>query len=248
MREFFDAIRPMFGKMTPAQVNGVETILAGTEGLPITHRAYMLATALHETNRAMVPNVENLNYTTAKRIRAVWPSRFKTDAEAAPFVRNPKDLANKVYNGRMGNRPGTDDGWNFRGRGYPHLTGRDNYAKASRAFNVDLLGNPDAALHPEIAMRVFVAGMTEGWFTGKSLGDYLPGDYREARRVVNGLDAAGEIAGYARKFEAALRLLPKVVELPRPDMAQIETPQALPPEGGLWDLILALLRVIFGRK
>jgi len=75
---------------------------------------------------------ENMNY-SASRIKAVWPSRFKTIAEASPYAMNPKKLANKVYGDRMGNRPGTDDGYNFRGGGFMGITGRDTYEKY-RAF------------------------------------------------------------------------------------------------------------------
>src|SRR5699024_8866626 len=112
----------------------------------IRHRAYMLATAYHETGLNMSPNEEDLFYTTAARIRAVWPSRFSSVDAAKPYVRNPKMLANKVYNGRMGNRTGSNDGWMYRGRGQVHITGRDNYAKASRVVGADLVSNPDLAL------------------------------------------------------------------------------------------------------
>lgn len=69
---------------------------------------------------------ENMNY-RAETIVKTWPSRFKTIAAAQPFARNPKSLAINVYGGRMGNRPGTDDGWNFRGGGFIGLTGRYTY-------------------------------------------------------------------------------------------------------------------------
>lgn len=45
---------------------------------------------------------------------------------------DPQALANMVYNGRMGNRRDSNDGFHFRGRGPKQLTGRDNYT----AFNV----------------------------------------------------------------------------------------------------------------
>lgn len=50
-----------------------------------------------------------------------------------------------------------------------------------------------------------VDGMEAGRFTGKKLSDYLPGDYVNARRIINGTDKAEQIAGYARQFEAALK-------------------------------------------
>jgi len=100
--------------------------------------------------------VENLNYTSAARIRAVWPSRFPTLASAAPFVRQPERLANFVYANRMGNGPpASGDGWRFRGRGIIHLTGRENYYRFG--FEAD----PDAAAMPDNAVRAACAYWTE---------------------------------------------------------------------------------------
>ena len=77
------------------------------------------------------PKVENMNYTTAARIRSIWPSRFPTIGHALPYVRQPQKLANFVYGGRMGNnQPG--DGWLFRGGGFIGLTGREVYTKYSQ--------------------------------------------------------------------------------------------------------------------
>lgn len=66
--------------------------------------------------------VENMYY-QAQTIVNTWKSRFPTIADAAPYAKKPKELALKVYGGRMGNRPGTDDGWNLRGGGFIGLTG-----------------------------------------------------------------------------------------------------------------------------
>jgi putative chitinase len=76
--------------------------------------AHVMAQVSHECG-AGTEVVENLNY-SATRMMAVWPSRFPSHASAAPYAHNPRALANKVYNGRMGNRIGSDDGWSFRGR------------------------------------------------------------------------------------------------------------------------------------
>lgn len=104
------------------------------------------------------------------------------------------------------------------GRGYVQLTWDDNYERADEALGLNgaLLKDFNLAMQPTIAANILVRGCSEGWFTGKKLADYLPGDYRGARRVVNGLDKADLIAGYAREFEAALRLLPDAPLTPKP--------------------------------
>lgn len=227
---FFNAVRDSLfgGKLSQKQVDGLNDILRASQGCPTTHRAYMLATAYHETGLNMSPNEESLNYTTAARIRAVWPSRFASETAARPYVRNPKALANKVYNGRMGNREGTDDGWTYRGRGQVHLTGSSNYGKASIATGVDLIANPDRALDRGVSAMCLVAGMSDGWFTGKKLSDYT--SYTDMRRVVNGTDQAAKIAGYAVKFEAALNLIQGGAE-PRRALLSV-----------IWELIMGVFR------
>lgn len=56
---------------------------------------------------------------------------------------------------RLGNtQPG--DGELFRGRGFIQLTGRENYARASKWIGVDLIKNPDLASDPKIAAKIAV--------------------------------------------------------------------------------------------
>jgi putative chitinase len=94
---------------------------------------------------------ENLSY-SAKRIAQVWPRDF-TRAQAKPYARKPKKLANEVYGGRLGNtRKG--DGWRFRGAGYIHLTGRANFAAASEALGIDYEARPTRARAPAHAWRI----------------------------------------------------------------------------------------------
>lgn len=228
--QFFDKVRgDLFGgKLNQGQVDGLNDILWASQGHSIQHRAYMLATAYHETGLGMSPNEESLNYTTAARIRSVWPSRFASVTAAQPYVRKSRDLANFVYNGRMGNRPGSDDGWQYRGRGQVHLTGRANYGKASDACGVDLITRPDLALRRDVSAKCLVAGMSEGWYTGKKLSDYS--SYTDMRRVVNGTDQAGKIAGYAVKFESALNLIQGGAEPRRALLAVI------------WEIIMGVFR------
>lgn len=102
---------------------------------------------------------ENLMYTTAARIARVWPSRFPTPADAAPYARNPERLANRVYAGRIGNGPeASGDGWRFRGRGLKQLTGRANYARAAEALARPYLSDPGLVREPEHAV------LTAAWF------------------------------------------------------------------------------------
>lgn len=114
--------------------------------------AHFMAQISHESNGGTITE-ESLNYTTAARIAAVWPSRF-TPESAQAFVRKPRELANKVYNGRMGNRPNTDDGWNFRGRGLLQITGREAYQRIGGLVSLDLVNNPGLVNAPDKALLI----------------------------------------------------------------------------------------------
>ena len=92
--------------------------------------AHLLGQASHESGGFKAVR-ENLNYSADTMLR-VWPSRFKTLADAEPYARNPKALADKVYSNRMGN--GEGEGHIYIGRGFLQLTGKDNY----KAFASDM--------------------------------------------------------------------------------------------------------------
>jgi putative chitinase len=100
--------------------------------------------------------IEDLHY-SAGRMMEVWPSRFPTMASAAPYAGNPRALANKVYNGRMGNRLGTDDGWNFRGRGASQTTGREGYERLAAKTGLDLLNHPELLIDAQHFLECGVA-------------------------------------------------------------------------------------------
>jgi putative chitinase len=108
--------------------------------------AHVMAQISHECGAGR-DIVENLNYTAA-RMTQVWPSRFPTLASAQLYAGNPRALANKVYNGRMGNRTGSDDGWNFRGRGGAQTTGRDGYQRVKKATGLDVVAQPELLIDP----------------------------------------------------------------------------------------------------
>lgn len=105
--------------------------------------AHFLAQIAHEST-GFTRLEESLHYTTAARIRQVWPSRFPTDAAAAPFVRNAEKLANNVYAGRLGNGPpASGDGFRYRGRGLIQNTGRANYRETGAIIGLPLEAQPD---------------------------------------------------------------------------------------------------------
>jgi putative chitinase len=96
--------------------------------------------------------VESGKY-SASRAMEVWPSLFPTLAAAQAAVANPRILFDKTYGGRLGNRPGTDDGYNFRGRGAIQITGREWYTEIAKDTGLDIVNNPDLAALPQ---NVFV--------------------------------------------------------------------------------------------
>ncbi len=181
----------------------------GKEGKIIDNRwlAYMLA-----TGGTTQPVTEDLNYSAA-RLTEVWPSRFPTIASAKPFARNPRKLANKVYGGRMGNAA-PDDGWLYRGRGLPQITGKENYEKFG------LAKTPEKAAEMPTAVRILFDGMIGGMFTGRKLADYfnqVDNNLVGARKIVNGVDKAKLIAGYYRNFLDAIeasRIAAKADDVP----------------------------------
>lgn len=93
------------------------------------------------------------------------------------------------------------------GMGYVQLTWKANYQRASNELGVDFVKNPKLLLEPSYAAEILVIGSKEGWFTGKKLSDYMTlqrSRFTEARRIINRMDKAGEIALIARQFNKAL--------------------------------------------
>lgn len=149
--------------------------------------AYILGTAYHEVDTAMQPIKEYGGNGYFFRMYDIEGNR--------PHVAK-----------RLGNlQPG--DGVKFHGRGYVQLTGRRNYQDMADRLEVDLVENPDLALTVEVAVKIIFEGMMKGTFTGRELARYFHGeteDWRNARRIVNGIDKAQLIAGYGRKFYGAI--------------------------------------------
>lgn len=181
--KFFTSVRASLfgGKMTNSQVQGMETILDEWDAEGLTdHRwlAYMLGTAFLETAHTMQPITE------------FGGRKYFDKYDTGELAR------------RLGNTPEADgDGYKYRGRGLVQITGLANYQKFGIA------NDPDKALEDETAVKIMFVGMKNGSFTGKKLSDYFLGakaDWINARRIINGTDRAADIAGYAKKFLAAI--------------------------------------------
>jgi len=103
--------------------------------------------------------------------------------------------------------PDPETGESYFGRGYVQLTWKQNYAYQQAKLGHPLVERPDCALEPACAAAILYEGMCDGDFTGVCVGDYVNTtkcDYTNARRVVNGVDCAEQIAGYAVVFQEAL--------------------------------------------
>lgn len=179
-RIFFAQIRSLFGRMNQSQVEGLNSLLDAVGGCLINEAAYMLATAYHETAHTMQP------------IEEYGKGRGRDYGKRLKMSRKPYSDTLPIYYGR----------------GYVQLTWYENYDKAGRLLKLDLLRQPELALQADVAAKIMREGMFDGWFTGKKLGEYIglrTADYVSARRIINGMDKAQFIAGYAVVFELALR-------------------------------------------
>lgn len=101
-------------------------------------------------------------------------------------------------------RPHPRTGQIYYGRGFVQLTWYFNYKNASDKLGPDFVNNPDLVMKPEYAAEILIVGSVEGWFTKKSLNDYIDEgtfeEFRQARKVINGMNKATKIANYAVKF------------------------------------------------
>ena len=161
--------------------------------------AYLLATAKHEIGENFNP-VEEANWLS-------WPARKKYFEEMYDPVLGKNEKRKKMARDNENTQQG--DGAKYFGRGFVQLTWKGNYRKMKEKFKVDFVNDREKTLEHEWAMKILLYGSEEGVFTRKKLSDYINSsqtDYFNARRVINGIDKAATIAGYAKKLEACLKI------------------------------------------
>ena len=207
--------------------------------------AHVMAQLSHECGAGQEV-VENLDYTAA-RMMQVWPSRFPTLASAAPYAHDPRALANKVYNGRMGNRAGSDDGWSYRGRGAAQTTGREGYARLAALTGLDLLNDPELLIDPRYFLLCGVADFVACGCLPFAQADDIVAVTRRHNGGPNGL---AERQAWQADRKAALTEAPVVIGSPPPSPPRTEVPpqsQTQPPPSR-WSQFVAVLRAAFRRS
>lgn len=262
---FFGRIRDRVfdGSMTQTQVTGINAILDEWFSRPnltdTRQLAYILATPMIETGGRFEPIVESLNYSVDGLKMQFSRSRISA-ADCERLGRKPgrpakqEQIGNIIYGGEWGRKnlgntePG--DGYKFRGRGLSQITGRRLYDWASRQEGYNFLANPDQFTRDiRYSAAASVVGMTEGVFTGRKLSDYINGekcDFLNARRTVNAMDRAADIAAFAAKFNDALAFAQVRPTAPNPPPPDVEPSTPSQPATGFLAMLLALLRRIFG--
>lgn len=129
--EHLDAGCARFGINTPSTIAG----LLGQVAIESESRGVPLATT-----------EEDLAYTTADRLRTVYPSLFvKRGYNPEHYVRNPAALSALRYQG-------------YHGRGLIQLTWRETYLAAGLALGYDYVNQPELVLQPSHA------ALTACWF------------------------------------------------------------------------------------
>lgn len=189
---FFSGVRPMFGgSLTQSQVDGMNDLLDAWSDASLTDLrwlAYIMGGTFHESGRLMIPVREGF---------------AKTDAGARSAVAKLFKSGKIKRNYALPNKAGVS----FYGRGRIQNTHEANYLELENRFGLPFTIDPDLLLDSKIDAKVTVIGHAEGIWTKKKLSDFITKtktDYHNARKIVNGLDRADLIAGYARKFEVAL--------------------------------------------
>ena len=115
--------------------------------------AYFLASIAFETG-GFRQQTEKFGY-SATSLRATFPSRIKSDEQAAQLAGTPEAIANVVYANRLGNGPPeSGDGWRYRGRSLFFITGRGLYRKYGEEIGADLVDSSDLANDLETGLAI----------------------------------------------------------------------------------------------
>lgn len=170
-------------QLNDSQKEGYNAIISSCTDYEITDKrmiAYILATAWHETAQTMQPIEEY-----GKGKGHPYGSKIKQSGqtyETPDFI--------------------------YYGRGYTQNTWYENYQMLSNQSTAklngwDFLNHPELLLQERPSLWATIHCMYKGLYTGVGLPKYFNDtttDYINARKIINGLDSAEKIAGYAEDF------------------------------------------------
>ncbi|WP_082107177.1 glycoside hydrolase family 19 protein [Chromobacterium vaccinii] len=150
----------------------------------------MFLAQTHQESGGFTRLQESAKY-RANKLLEVFPrlaqQGITTTAQAQALIDSgPDRVFNAIYGGTWGRKQlgntQAGDGARFKGRGFMQLTGRSNYAAASKALNLDLLAHPEQAEDPVIAARI----ATWYWQSRKGLvAAARAGNVKAATRPIN---------------------------------------------------------------
>ena len=166
--------------------------------------ASFISQCAHES-RDFTALEENLNY-SEKALNAVFGRYFGPGKRnAAEYARNPEKIANYVYMDEYRRSPlgnvKEGDGWRFRGRGLKQLTGRSNYERFAKDYNMTA---EDAAKWLETKEGALASAL---WFwKTNNLNDLADtGDVAKVTKRINGGDIGLE--DRQRRYNDAMQAL-----------------------------------------
>ena len=177
-KRFFDSVRaqPFARGLSSSQVTGMTAILDTWEGYRADEDVRYLA--------YMLATAYWETAHTMQPIREIGLGRGHSYGEVDPVTKQA-----------------------YYGRGLVQLTWKSNYEKMSNLTGKDLVADADLALDPTVASEVMFYGMSLGTFTGRKLSEYFTATVENpagARRIINGMDHAADIAIVYKAFKAAL--------------------------------------------
>ena len=146
-------------------------------------KAMFLAQIVAEVGEHTLNLEERFNY-SYNRFKEVFGESKAKKLERVIRNHDYKAIANGVYNGRMGNRLNSNDGWLYRGRGFIQLTGKDNYKMVANEFKkrfkyeLPIVACPDMLTHIDVAIIVSLVY----WYKN---GLHLKRDVDEVTKVIN---------------------------------------------------------------
>lgn len=186
-------------------ISPVNKALAACGITTAAQAAMWIAQCGHESG-GFVRLVESLNY-SPEGLAQTWPSRYAIETvpnllankhgRSGNKAADQRAIANYVYGGRLGN-DGTDDGWNYRGRGLIQITGKANYRECGEWMRLPLVA------HPELLEDREAAALSTAWFW-QTRGLLSISDVTEATRAING--GTNGLADRARRYAKALDVL-----------------------------------------